>query len=404
MRIAEINMMHIGSTGKIMFGIAQTASMLGHEVYTFSPRYYQRGKKFEDVKIPNHFFFGSSEENKIHYILAEATGLHGYGSFVGTKQLIKKLETIKPDILHLHNLHNMSINLPMLFSYIKKRNIKTVWTLHDCWPITGKCPYFDIVKCRKWMNGCYKCPVLHEYPKAYIDIVREMWKFKRKWFTGIKNMILVSPSIWLAENVKKSYLSVYPIKVINNGIDLSIFKPVIKIDVYKKYGISSDKKIVLGVSFDWGKRKGLDAFIELSKRLSDEYQIVLVGTNESVDKILPSSIISVHRTQNQNELAEIYSISNVYVNPTREDNFPTVNLEALACGTPVITYNTGGSPECIDDSCGICVECDDYDSLTEKICYVCEDKAFSSSDCVKKASNYEQNACYKKYIDLYQSM
>lgn len=404
MRIAEINMMHVGSTGKIMFGIAETASSLGNEVYTFSPFYYEKGKKMEAVEIHNHIYFGSLSGTVAHYIFAEITGFHGCGSYFGTKQLIKQLKKLQPDILHLHNLHNFTINIPELFSYIKKEKVKTVWTLHDCWSMTGKCPYFDIAGCEKWKTGCNKCPVLHEYPKAYLDQVRLMWKLKRKWFTGVDYMTLVTPSQWLANIVQESFMSNYPVKVIHNGIDLSIFKPSFDHEIYQKYNIPREKHIILGVAFDWGKRKGLDVFIELSKQLTSEYQIVIVGTNEAIDQILPSEIISIHRTQDQRELAQLYTLADVFVNPTREDNFPTVNLEALACGTPVITFNTGGSPECIDESCGICVECDDLESLKKNICYVCEENTFLSSDCVKKAVNYEQNECYKKYVNLYKSM
>lgn len=404
MRIAEVNMMHVGSTGKIMFGIAEIASSLGNEVHTFSPIYYEKGKKMDAVEIHNHLYFGTLRETIAHYIFAEITGFHGFGSYFGTKQLIQQLKKIQPDIIHLHNLHNFTINIPELFSYIKKEKVKTVWTLHDCWAMTGKCPYFDLVECEKWKTGCNKCLALHDYPKAYIDQVRLMWKLKRKWFTGIDNMTLVTPSKWLANIVQESFLSDYPVKVIHNGIDLRIFTPSHNKEIYQKYKIPHDKHIVLGVAFDWGKRKGLDVFIELAKRLSNEYQIIMVGTNDVVDQILPSQILSIHRTQDQKELASLYSIADVFINPTREDNFPTVNLESLACGTPVITFNTGGSPESINNHCGICIEIDDIDNLERSIYTVCENHLFTTEKCIENATLFSQRDKFTEYVRLFEQI
>lgn len=404
MRIAEINMKHIGSTGKIMFGIAEVAASNGHEVFTFSPKYYIRRKKMDAPIINKHFYFGYRWESMLHYILGEVTGFQGIWSYFGTKQLIRKLRRLKPDILHLHNLHNFTFCLPLLFDYIKKDNIPTIWTLHDCWPMTGKCPYFDIARCSKWKTGCYQCPTLRDYPKAYLDQVKHMWALKRKWFTGISNMTLVTPSEWLMRIVQDSYLSGYPVKVIRNGIDLEIFRPLKDTALYSKYGIPKNKHIVLGVAFAWDKRKGIDVFIDLSKELPDRYKIVLVGTNEDIDLMLPDQIISIHRTQNQTELAELYSLADVFINPTREDNFPTVNLEALACGTPVITFRTGGSPEAIDEDSGICVECDDIGMLKESIFKVCESSAFSMEACVNKATCFSKQNCFQEYIELYEKI
>lgn len=404
MRIALINMMHVGSTGKIMLGIAESASSQGHEAYTFSPYYYQKGQKPNMSPISNHLYFGSLKENMIHHGFAEISGLYGFGSCIGTKQLIKRLKEIRPDILHLHNLHNFTINLPMLFSYIKNEGINTVWTFHDCWPVTGKCPYFDIAGCDKWKTGCFHCPALHDYPKAYTDRVKLMWKLKQKWFTGIDRMTLVTPSKWLADIVKESFLSDYPVKVIHNGIDLKVFKPSFDLAVYTRYNIPEGKSILLGVAFDWDKRKGLDVFMDIARELPDRYQIVLVGTNESIDKMLPDNIITIHRTQDQKELAALYSIADVLVNPTREDNFPTVNIEALACGTPVITFRTGGSPECLDDTCGTSVACNDTMNMLNGIRRICDTQPFSPEACVARASMFDQSTKFAEYVQLYEQI
>lgn len=401
MRVVEVNMLHNGSTGKIMLGIADCARSIGDEVWLFSPIVYQRGKKVKPPFISQHTYFGSRFENMLHLILAELSGMPGCFSVIGTKRLLNEIDRLQPDVLHLHNLHNCTINLPMLFSYIKRKNIKVIWTLHDCWSFTGKCPHFSMVKCDKWKLGCYNCPQLRIYPKAYVDQTQRMWKLKKKWFCGVKDMTLVTPSQWLADLAKESFLKEYPIRVIHNGIDLSVFKPT-ESDFQQKHRLE-DKKLVLGVAFGWGERKGLDVFFELRKRLPQEYQIVLVGTDERVDAQLPEGILSIHRTNNQNELAEIYSAADVFVIPTREENYPTVNLESLACGTPVITFRTGGSPECIDETCGIVVEPEDLDGLEHAIVEVCEKRPFSKEACVKRATKNDQKTVFREYVSLYHS-
>ena len=215
-------------------------------------------------------------------------------------------------------------------------------------------------------------------------------------------MTIATPSQWLADLVKKSFLKDYPVKVINNGIDLSVFKPT-ESDFRQKNGIG-DKYMLLGVADGWGARKGLDVFVELSKRLNPaKYQILLVGTNDSVDKQLPDNIISVHRTQNQKELVEIYTAADLFVNPTREENYPTVNMESIACGTPVLTFRTGGSPEILDETCGSAVVCDDIDALELEITRIAEEKPFTMENCLIRAKQFDKNERFKEYIGLYQN-
>lgn len=400
MRIVEINMCSNGSTGKIMLQIAECARQNGHEVVTYSTHAFS--KKFK--KLPpapfGHKYYGSYIESGTHLILALLFGFNGSYSWFATKRLIRELKRFKPKILHLHNLHNYCINLPLLFKYIKKHNIQVIWTLHDCWAFTGHCPHFDMIGCDKWKTGCYNCPQIKNYPKSYVDRSKNMYRLKKQWFTGIKNMTIVTPSRWLANLAKQSFLKQYPIKVINNGIDLSIFKPT-KSDFRVKYGLEN-KKIILGVAFSWGIRKGLDVFIELAKRLPPDYQIILVGTNDKIDKQLPNNIISIHKTHNQLELAEIYSACDLFVNPTREEALGLVNIEALACGTPVITFNTGGSPECIDSKCGLVVEKNDVNAIEREIIRVCENKIFNSNDCVFRAKQFDKHDKFKEYVELYQ--
>lgn len=395
MNIVQINGGAVGSTGKIMFGISAVCTDEKQETLCAAPEVSSGNKTGRNLYI-----IQNNNHRKINVLLDRITGRHNMHSKIATERLLKVISGFKPDIIQLHNLHEAYINLPMLFKYIKKHNIKTVWTLHDCWAFTGHCPYFDIVGCNKWKTGCYGCPQYKEYPKSLFDNSKYMYRLKRKWFTGVENMTIVTPSEWLAGLVKESYLKDYPVKVINNGIDLNVFKPT-ESDFREKYALEN-KYIVLGVAFGWGRRKGLDVFVELAERLDKvKYKIVLVGTDDNVDKLLPDNIISIHRTQSQTELAEIYAAADVFANPTREENYPTVNMEALACGTSVVTFNTGGSPEMLDETCGAAVAKDDTDAMYNEIVRICETEPYSEESCLKKARGFDMNERFKEYYDLY---
>ena len=339
MKVVQINVVCNGSTGKIMCDLARKLNEKGHESYIF----FGRGNPKNDLnckKIENKFSI------YFHGLLGRL-GLNGHGSYFSTKRLIKELKKINPDVIHLHNIHGYYLNLKVLFKYLKnKYKGKIVWTLHDCWTFTGHCAYFTMSKCNKWKTGCCKCQNLNCYPKESIDTTKKEYRLKKNLFTDLNNLTIITPSIWLKELVKKSFLKQYDVKVINNGIDLNIFKPQHDNKILEKYNIPKNKKIILGVANIWEERKGINDFIKLSKKIdSKKYQIVLVGTDENIEKILPKEIISIRRTDNQEELAKIYSSARVLFNPTYEDNYPTINLEAQACGLPVITYKTGGCPE-----------------------------------------------------------
>ena len=396
MRIVQINGGAKGSTGKIMMGIAEVARAQGHEVMCASPITTTNRDAGEDC---GYYRIGTFNSRRLNVALARITGFNGCFAWFETYKLLKKIDEFKPDIIHLHNLHDSYINLPMLFSYIKKHNVPTVWTLHDCWAFTGQCPHFTIVKCDKWKVGCHNCPQYKEYPASLYDNTKKMWQLKKKWFTGVKNMTIVTPSEWLAGLARESYLKQYPIEVINNGIDLNVFKPTHS-NFRKQYGIPGDKYIVLGVSFAWGYRKGLDCFVEMAEKLDERYQIVLVGTDDEIDKNLPQSIISIHRTQNQKELAEIYSAADVFAMPTREENYPTVNMEAIACGTPVVTFDTGGCAETVDTSTGIIVSVNEIDKLIEAIDVISQEQ-INPEVYKKKVRNYSQDLKYMEYLELY---
>lgn len=335
MKIVQINSVPNGSTGSIMMNIHRELSNQGHESYVV----WGRGRNAEN---DHEIYMNDKLGVYLHVLYSRLTGKHGFASKRATRKLLKRLDEIKPDIIHLHNIHGYYINIELLFNYLKKNNIKVVWTLHDCWSFTGHCSYFDMVKCEKWKTGCKNCPQKQSYPKSLIDNSKWCYKKKKEIFNDA-NVTLVTPSKWLAKLVKLSYLKDYDVKVINNGINTEIFKPTPS-NFREKYNLQ-DKTIILGVANVWEERKGLNDFIELSKILDDNFKIVLVGLNEKQLKEIPNNILGLTRTNGPKELAEIYTASDIFFNPTYEDNYPTVNIEAISCGTPVVTYNTGGSPE-----------------------------------------------------------
>ena len=390
MKIVQINATcGIGSTGKICVGISELLTEKGIENYVLCSK---------NNGYPLGIEFANRKYTRRQAIKSRLLGNYGFNSRSETKKMIAELERLKPDIVHLHNIHGHDCNLEILFTYFKKNKTKLVWTFHDCWSFTGYCPHFDMINCDKWKTGCHNCQQKSTYSFLFdrSDIV---YNRKKKLFEGL-NLTIVAPSKWLAELSKESFFKDYPVEVINNGIDLSIFVPT-ESDFKIKYGIE-DKKMVLGVAFDWGERKGLDVFVELAKRLPSDYQIVLVGTNDEIDKLLPDNIISIHRTQNQRELAEIYTAADVFANPTREETLGLVNVEALACGTPGVTFRTGGSPECYDESCGSVVGRNDVNALEMEIIRICTKKPYKKDSCIAKAKEFDKNERFEEYIELYE--
>lgn len=387
MRVLMINVVcGIRSTGRICTDLATALEAQGHEVKIAYgrenvPEQYQKYA----VKI------GSDLDVKLHGIKARLLDGAGFGSKVATEKFIKWVKEYDPDVIHLHNIHGYYINVEVLFNYLKSCGKKVIWTLHDCWSFTGHCVYFDYVNCNKWKAGCDHCPQKSEYPSRIgPDMSKKHFKVKKKLFTGIEGMTLVTPSQWLADLISESYMKEYITRVIHNGVDTEVFKPTAN-NIEEKYNCQN-KKVILGVAAVWDKRKGLNVFIELSKRLSDVYQIVLVGLRKDQIKQLPSNIIGIERTNNVVELAELYSAATVFVNPTLEDNYPTTNLEAVACGTPVITFNTGGSPEGANVY-GVTIEKNNIDQLIEAIDHIYLAKAADV--------DIDYRSTVQKYIELY---
>lgn len=391
--LVSLNLINSGSTGKIMMQVAALARTKGYETYQIYPN-----SKRGNPPIPGDLPICSEIEHKIYQRICRYTGFNGCSAVLATLRVLRKLEKNPPTVIQLHNLHHSYINLPLLFRYIKKHQIPVVWTLHDCWAFTGHCPHFLYAGCDKWKTGCHHCPLYKEYPKSAFDNSRRMYRLKKKWFCGIENMTIVTPSQWLADLAKQSFLKEYPVKVINNGIDLSVFRPV-KSNVREKYGIAQEEKLLLTVAFGWGNpKKGADVIGSLAKQLPEDYRIIMVG---AISRELPENIISIQRTNSQQELAELYSAADLFVMPSREENYPTVVMESIACGTPVVMYDAGGGAEIINEKTGMAVPCDDYDSLYREIIRICQTMPYHQEDCLERAKSFDLNEKYEAYIRLY---
>lgn len=390
--IVQIASASTGGIGRLTRDISDVLNNNGIENYIA----YGRGQIFN----PNRdFMFGNKIEIVAHGVMTRLNDKTGLYSRRGTKQLIDFLDIVKPSIIQLHNLHGYYLNYEMLFDYIKTNNIAVVWTLHDCWSFTGHCTHYTYEKCYQWKDKCLKCVQLHRYPASYLKgNVKKNYQRKRDAFTGVEKLTIVTPSQWLAEQVKESFLKYYPIEVINNGIDLSIFRIKSNYDI-SKYSIP-DKKIVLGLASTWGDRKGESDFIKLSKILPSDYVIVLVGYPRNKWKKLPQNIYPIEHTENVEELVDLYNAADIFLNLTYEDTFPTTNLEAMACGTSVITYKTGGSPESVIETSGYIVKVGDLFKVRD-IVLIHKKTKQTMLDCRKHACEYDKKNKFEEYLELY---
>lgn len=390
MKIAQINAYcGNGSTGKICKSISQLLNeqrISNRIYYTEGNSDYECGVNYSKGRI----------YTRIQSLKSRILGNNGFNSKRLTKKLISSLKEYKPDIIHLHNLHAQNINLDMFSKYVNSNNIKIIVTLHDCWMLTGYCMHFDMIGCSKWIEGCHKCPQRRDY-SWIIDNSKEIWKKKYEALTRMNPNVVV-PSKWMKDVVTKSKICAKDVQVIYNGINLDVFYQK---SIREK---NIDKHIILGVAERWDEKKGVDIFIQLCDLLPDNYHIIMVGTNKAVEKKLPKRIITIQRTENQDKLAEIYSQASVFVNTTREEVLGLVNIEALACGTPVVTFNTGGSPECLDEKTGIVVEKNNVEELVEAIKNVCKNKIFDSKDCINRAQCFDEKNKYIQYVDLYKKV
>ena len=391
MKILMINSVcGIRSTGRICTDLADMLSARGHECKIAYGR-ESVPSEYEKYAVR----IGSEKDVKIHGLFARIFDSSGFHSKRSTKRFVKWVEEYDPDVIHLHNIHGYYINIEILFEYLKASGKKVIWTLHDCWAFTGHCSHFDYVGCRKWLNGCENCSQKKQYPSSLLlDNSKKNYVKKKKLFSAVENLTVICPSNWLASHVKNSFLKNKEIRLIPNGIEILKFKHVDS-DFRKKYNLEN-KVVVLGVASNWNDRKGLKDFYQLAEMLGNDYQIVLVGLTSKQIKVLPKNILPIERTNSIEELVEIYSSANILFNPTYEDTYPTVNLEAQACGLPVISYRTGGSPESIDIN-GV-VDKGNLHSVVNLI----KSKAYEDFSCSRQEFDKYEN--YKEYVKLYEEI
>lgn len=395
MKVVQINAVcGYGSTGRIAVEISKALTNEHIENYIFY------GVKKSDynlgIKISSDFYV------RTNIIKTRLFGKHGFYSKLATRRLINYLKEIKPDIIHLHNLHGHYLNIRILFDYINSlRDIKVIWTMHDCWGITGHCTHFEFVGCEKWKTGCENCEQLREYPiSLFLDRSKEAYKDKKQLFENINDLTIVTPSEWLKKIIGESFLSSKQIITINNGIDISVFRPNHS-NIKSEMGIQ-DKKIILGVSMGFGIRKGYEYYLKLSERLPENCVMILIGVSKQQIQSLPSNIIGIEKTNNLEQMTALYTAADVFVNMTLEDTFPTVNIESLACGTPVVTWKAGGSPEIVDEKTGIVVNKLDVDAICSAIRKIIDFDMDYTSTCRNRTKElYDKKLMIEKYIKLY---
>ncbi len=392
MRILQINSVYgIKSTGRIAYDLVEIQKENGIEGFAACSS--------TDIKSDNVFSMSRGPLwDKLNILKTRLFGRHGFYNRAETKKLCSFMDKIKPEIIHLHNIHGHYVNIKMLFEYINKHHISVVWTLHDCWAFTGHCPHFDYAGCDKWKTGCHHCPLKKGYPVSwFFDRSKRNYRDKKRIFTSVEKMHIVTPSKWLADLTKESFLGKYPVSVIHNGINTDSFK-FTPSDLRKELSLEG-KFVILGIVSNLNSTKGGQYFLELSKMLREDEHILLVSLEEDYEK-LPSNITAVGRTENAEELAKYYSLSDVFVNPTLQDTFSMINVEALACSTPVVTFRTGGCTESLNENCGFVAEKGKVTSLYEGITQVRNNK-IKRENCRDRGIEFSRDNKFLQYIDIY---
>lgn len=405
MRVLQINSFDFFSTGNIMLQIAEIGRECGLEMYTAAKR--TRTSEEKAVSSKYHYLIGNRYEHALNRVFSSITDMQDTGSIVSTLQFIRYIKKIKPDIIHIHDIAGYYLNLQVFFSFLKRYDKPVIWTLHCCWAYTGRCIYYDYIDCQKWKDGCKKCPQdKKQFPMHLtFDLSAYNFRRKKKLICGLRSLNIVAISNWMKNEAEKSFLNSYPIETIYDGIDLNSFYPERNMNLIENYGLTG-KIILLGVASIWSDRKGLKYFFELRKILTDDFAIVLIGLNEEQLKELPYNIIGLKKTFNICELRNWYSNADVFVNPTMEEGLGLVNLEAQACGTPVVSFATGGAVETIDDNItGKFVKKGNVKMLKTAIEeIISKGKEFYKDACIIQATKFNKKDKYLEYIDLYKKV
>ena len=389
MKVVQINCAAGGSTGTIAKAIHKRLIEQGHESCIF----YGGGTATEK----NMFRIGGYVSLHSHAVLSRNLGRQGYFSVFATLRFLKRLKMIGPDVIHLHNLHGSYLNLPLLFRYLKKTEAKIVVTLHDCWLFTGKCPHFTVAGCERWKESCGHCSQLSGYPRSKVDTTAKCLRDKKKWLSGFGDRLrVIAVSNWLRDTARASFLAQYTIETIYNGVDHSTFYPMDGAQVRKKYGLG-ERFVILGVSSNWNEQKGLGEFLRLSEQLAEDEVIVLVGLTREQAAQMPERIVGITRTEDQRELAQLYSAADVFVNTSREETFGLVTAEAMACGTPVVVYDSTACGEIVEPEDGVVLPADRPDLLRDGI-------ASARGMQVQRHTRFCQGQMVDEYLKLYMEM
>lgn len=398
MKIVSINSVNTGSTGRIMRQIADLARLRGHDVVLCYPnsRTNEINHQKPAIYIVNKYI------RRIGALL-DFIGLYRIAFVISTLSFLIKVDKLRPDVVHLHNLHGSYINIDLLFKYLKKRNIKVFWTLHDCWAFTGHCGHYITIGCTKWTRGCHGCPKYMDYPSSLFDDSRGRYSYKKSLFTDLPTLTLVPVSKWLASQCSQSFLKDLPLKPISNGIDIQIFSHS-NSDVKHKYGIQK-KFIAIGLATTWSDDKGFSDYIKLAELLSDDEVIVMVGLTEEMKSQLPSNIIGISRTESIDELVSLYSSSDVLLSLSKAETFGLTIVEAMSCGTPAIVYDNTAQKELILPETGFIVDTGSIQDVYQSMKVVrLKGREYYSQSCRKYVeTNYSDHIQYGKYVDLYET-
>lgn len=387
-----------GSTGKIVEGIGRLAMSQGWKVYVAHGARYVNKSGLKNYQITN------KADEFFHYIESSLFDAQGRGTRCKTKRFLKVIDDIKPDVVHIHNIHGCFLNYPILFKYLHEKSIPVVWTLHDCWAMTGHCAYFLRTNCEQWKTQCVKCPQKHDFPSSYfLDRCESNYMLKKKFFTSMEKMRITTVSAWLKSVADQSYLRKFPVVVIPNGIDTARFIYT-EGEIRERYSIGG-KRLVLAVASGFGERKGIYDFVKLSKILPKEYQLLLVGANDSDKRVLPDNVIAVSRANGTAELAAFYSAADVLLSLSYAETFGLTIIEAMSCGTPVIVYDNTAQPELITPETGKVVPTGDVGAVFKALERVCsKPKESYSTACRNHSMEYNEKVIYQKYLDIYSAM
>lgn len=390
-----------GSTGRIAETIASLARERGWDCYI------AHGSRYKGKTEMRSFQVSGKATEYAHYAKSILFDAHGLGSRQATKRLVSWINHLQPDVIQIHNIHGYWINYEILFRYLKKSGIPVVWTFHDCWAITGHCAMFTSTFCDKWQTECSHCPHLDWYPKSiFHDGTRRNYHRKKNLFASMPNLTIVTVSNWLKEIVGQSYLKEIPLRVIPNGIDLSVFhpRPESTDRIREKYGLG-DKTVVISVADKWHEGIGFSDIPKLRTLLDNRFVIVVVGVTQEQKHSLPDGVIGILHTSSQDELAELYSAADISFTPQTIATFGLVSVESMACGTPAVVYAPAAA-EVIAGN-GFMVPARDIQQLASTLVRFVEEggKVKYRESCIRRVvSEYDQRINYSKYIDLYESL